>query len=62
MAMTITEECVNCGACEPECPREAIHEGDPHYTIDAGLCTECADEGESKCIAVCPVTCIVKAE
>ena len=62
MSMLITEECINCGACEPECPREAIAEGDERYVIDAAKCTECSDEGESKCIPVCPVDCIVKAE
>jgi ferredoxin len=60
MAMKITEECVDCGACEPECPRNAIHQGDPHYYIDAAACTECEDEGGSKCVPVCPVDCIVK--
>ena len=60
MAMKITEECTNCGACEPECPREAITEGDPIYVIDAAKCTECKDEGEPQCVPVCPVDCIVK--
>jgi len=41
MAYKITEECINCGACEPECPNEAISEGDPVYVIDAARCTEC---------------------
>ena len=40
MATTITDECINCGACEPECPNEAISEGDDIYIIDAALCTE----------------------
>jgi len=60
MALTITEECINCGACEPECPREAIREDDPHYVIDADKCTECVEEGESQCVAACPPECIVK--
>jgi len=60
MAMKITDDCVDCGACEPECPRTAIHQGDPHYYIDAEACTECEEEGGSKCIPVCPVECIVK--
>ena len=34
MATMITEECINCGACEPECPNEAISEGDDIYVID----------------------------
>jgi ferredoxin len=61
MAMTITDECVNCDACVPECPRDAISEGDDIYIIDPNLCTECEEEGEPQCIEVCPVDCIVKA-
>ena len=41
MATYITEECINCGACEPECPNEAISEGDDIYIIDPNLCIEC---------------------
>lgn len=62
MAMTITDECIACGACEPECPTEAISEGDPIYIIDAQKCVEC--EGyfdEPQCVEVCPVDCIEKA-
>jgi len=62
MAMKITEECISCGACVPECPVEAITEGDDIYVIDAAACVEC--EGyfdESQCVAVCPVECIVQA-
>jgi ferredoxin len=62
MAMTVTEECINCGVCEPECPREAIHEGDMVYEIDAETCTECEEEGESQCAAICPIHCIVRLE
>lgn len=62
MAMKITEECINCGACEPACPREAIKEGDERYEIITDKCTECADEGGSQCVPVCPVDCIVKDE
>ena len=54
MAMKITEECISCGVCEPECPRECISEGEPIYTIDASKCTECADEGGPQCVEVCP--------
>jgi len=62
MAMTITEECINCSACVEECPRGAISEGDDIFVIDAGVCTECEEEGEQACVKVCPVDCIVKAE
>ena len=40
MATHITSDCINCGACEPECPNEAISEGDEIYVIDPELCTE----------------------
>jgi ferredoxin len=61
MTMRITEECISCGACEPECPVEAISEVDDIYVIDAGVCVEC--EGyfdSSQCVEVCPVECIVE--
>ena len=58
MATYITEECINCGACEPECPNEAISEGDDIYIIDASLCTECVGfHDHEACQAVCPVEC-----
>ena len=41
MATMITNECINCGACEPECPNNAITQGDPVFVIDPKLCTEC---------------------
>ena len=62
MALKITEECISCGACEPECPTEAIYEGDEIYEIDPNKCVEC--EGyfdESQCVEVCPVDCIIPA-
>lgn len=66
MALTINENCINCAACEPECPVDAISEGDDIYVIDPDVCVEC--EGyfdEPKCQEVCPVheeddPCIVK--
>lgn len=58
MATYITEDCINCGACEPECPNEAISEGDDIYVIDPELCTECVGfHGAEACQAVCPVEC-----
>ena len=60
MATTITEECINCGACEPECPNEAISEGEDIYVIDANLCTECVGFHDYEaCQAVCPVECCI---
>jgi ferredoxin len=56
MAFIITEECINCGACEPECPNQAITAGEERYLIDPGKCTECVGHfEESQCAAVCPV-------
>ncbi len=56
MAMKINEECINCAACEPECPNEAITEGDDIFIIDAAKCTECVGaHDEPQCIDVCPV-------
>ncbi|RJO72605.1 MAG: YfhL family 4Fe-4S dicluster ferredoxin [Myxococcales bacterium] len=56
MAFKITEECIFCGACAPECPNEAIHEGDGIYVIDPSLCTECVGFfDEPQCFSVCPV-------
>src|SRR6266498_1861090 len=36
MAIKITEECINCGACEPECPNNAIYEGGVEWSISDG--------------------------
>ncbi len=56
MAYKITEECINCGACEPECPNQAITAGDTIYIIDPNRCTECVGSHDSsQCAAVCPV-------
>src|SRR5215210_6970362 len=56
MATMITAECINCGACEPECPNNAISQGDPVFVIDPVLCTECVGFHDYEaCAAVCPV-------
>jgi len=56
MAMKIVEECINCGACEPECPNQAITAGDDIYLIDPEKCTECVGFNDDyACQAVCPV-------
>ncbi len=62
MAMKIIEEdCIACGACEPECPVEAISEKDGTYVIALDLCVECEGHfDEQQCISVCPVDCIVQ--
>jgi len=61
MALMITDECINCDVCEPECPNGAITQGEEIYEIDPNLCTECVGHyDEPQCIAVCPVDCIPK--
>jgi len=49
MAYTITDDCISCGACEPECPENAISAGDDIYVIDAAKCSDCGT-----CASVCP--------
>lgn len=60
MSLLITEECINCDVCEPECPNGAITQGEEIFTIDPALCTECVGHfTNSQCIDVCPVDCII---
>lgn len=60
MSLYITDECINCDVCEPECPNDAISQGDEYYRIDAALCTECVGHfATSQCVEVCPVNCIL---
>lgn len=60
MALWINEDCISCGACEPECPNEAITQGESIYVIDPAKCTECVGaEDEPQCRLVCPADCIV---
>ena len=59
MALMITDECINCDVCEPECANNAISQGEEIYEIDPNLCTECVGHFEtSQCVEVCPVECI----
>ena len=76
MALLITEECINCGACEPECPNTAIYEGGANWGLNRDSnqplemdyfyivpdkCTECVGfHDEPQCMTVCPVDCIIK--
>ena len=64
MAYKITDECISCGACEPECPNTAISEGETYYVIDPEKCTECVGSHEtSQCAEICPVdSCIPDPE
>lgn len=62
MALKITEECINCDVCEPECPNDAIYQGAEIYEIDSNKCTECVGHfAEPQCVAICPVDCIPTA-
>jgi ferredoxin len=59
MALMITDECINCDVCEPECPNDAIYQGELIYEIDPNRCTECVGHfDEPQCRQVCPVDCI----
>ncbi len=59
MALWITDECINCDVCEPECPNQAISMGAEIYEIDPARCTECVGHfNEPQCVQVCPVSCI----
>ena len=67
MATIITDECINCGVCEPECPNNAIDDGSgeglDYFYIDPELCTECVGfHGEEACQEVCPVDCCIPDE
>lgn len=59
MALMITDECINCDVCEPECPNGAIYQGELIYEIDPNLCTECVGHfDQPQCVEVCPIDCI----
>ena len=59
MALMITDECINCDVCEPECPNAAISQGPEIYVIDPAKCTECVGHFDApQCREVCPVDCI----
>jgi ferredoxin len=60
MAYKITDECISCGACEPECENQAITEAETIYIIDPNKCTECVGISEvKKCVDICPVDCCI---
>jgi len=60
MALSIIESCVNCYACEPLCPSQAISlstsSAGQHFLIDGNKCTECdGDYADPQCAAICPI-------
>lgn len=57
MAHKITNECINCGACEAVCPTNAISEADDRRVIDSEKCIDCG-----ACVGQCPVNCILSPE
>lgn len=60
MALKITDDCINCDVCTPECPNEAISMGEEIFEIEPARCTECVGHfDESQCVVVCPVECII---
>ncbi len=61
MALTITEGCINCDLCEPECPNGAISESADTYVIDPDNCTECVGHFNSPmCLEMCPADCVIQ--
>ena len=59
MALKITDQCINCDVCEPECPNDAISMGEEFYRIEPARCTECVGHfATPQCREVCPVDCI----
>ena len=60
MALMITDQCINCDVCEPECPNDAISMGEEIYVIEPRKCTECVGHfAQPQCVEVCPVDCII---
>lgn len=60
MALLITDQCINCDVCEPECPNGAITQGEEYYQINPDCCTECVGHYQTpQCVEVCPVDCIL---
>ena len=53
MAFYITEDCINCGACEGTCPVSCISAGDNRFVIDKEVCIDCG-----ACASVCPTEAI----
>ena len=56
MAFRIVAACVNCYACQPLCPSDAIIEAKPHFVIRQSRCTECdGDYADPQCASICPI-------
>ncbi len=62
MAHKIIDTCILCGACEPECPVNAISVGDDMYIINEAVCVDCVGHNDAPaCVAICPTDSIIKA-
>ena len=62
MAYRITEDCINCDACRPECPTESVSASEEIYVIDPNTCVECVGYYDvPKCVEMCPIDCCVPA-
>lgn len=60
MALKITDDCINCDLCAPECPNKAIAMGVEIFEIDGGRCTECVGHHDKpQCIEVCPADSVI---
>ncbi len=60
MAVKIVDNCVNCWACVPVCPSQAIYEAKPHFLVDAKKCSECdGDYADPQCASICPIECAI---
>jgi len=56
MALTINDRCVNCHACAPLCPNDAIFQAEAHFMINPKKCTECEGEfAAPQCAEICPI-------
>ncbi|MBK1649131.1 ferredoxin [Rhabdochromatium marinum] len=56
MSYRITAACVNCWACEPLCPNEAVRAAKPHFVIEAARCNGCEGEfADPQCASICPI-------
>ena len=56
MAYKISEKCICCGTCIPECPNGAIREGERICVVNPDRCTECVGAHEKpECSVICPI-------